>query len=263
MFGHETITAAFKKLAHEGELGHAYLFFGDAEIGKSLFARSLGNFLEHGKFEEPAGTLSDAFEVIPAEGKKSLGIDEVREVRRFLSQTPFSSHRRLAIINNAELLTNEAQSAMLKIVEEPPSHALIILITHDPSILFGPLRSRFTSIYFPRFSREKVRKILTERLGVSETKAHVIAEDSYGRIGRALRLSSGQAIRQTQSKLTANEIDVEAELETKILALRKEGVLRNSQKLARLIHKETEMKRFNLNPQLQKKAIEALCNTQL
>lgn len=252
MFGHEAIATAFKKLSIDGELSHAYLFFGDKEIGKFLFARSFGNFLENGKFEEPDRTLSDALFVVPAEDKKSLGIDEVREMRKFLSQTPYLSSRRLAIVDNSELLTNEAQSAMLKIVEEPPAHALIILVAQDPTILFSPLRSRLIQIYFRRFSTKNIEKILTERLGISAVKSKAISLDSYGRIGRAINLSRGN------SSMLYNDSDLEGILELRILAMRKEGTIRNSKKMSALLQKETDIKRFNTNPQLQKKAIESL-----
>ena len=191
MFGYEDKIIAFKKLAKNGTLGHAYLFFGDREIGKFLFALSLANYLERGKWEDTGGTLSDAFFVVPKEGKQSLGIDEVRDASHFLWQTPAHSSRKMVVIDNADLLTSEAQSAMLKIVEEPPSHAIIVFIANDPSSLFSPLLSRLVKVYFPRFSKKAVSNILEKHFGISKTKSSAVAEDSYGRIGMALlRLAS-------------------------------------------------------------------------
>src|SRR3989344_8029858 len=128
LFGHEDKIAAFEKCIAQGTLGHAYLFFGDPQNGKELFARVLANYLERGVWEEPQGTLSDALFVLPEEGKSTLGIHEIRAVRHYLFQSPIYSSRRLAVLGGAERLTSEAQSAMLKIVEEPPKHGLIIFV---------------------------------------------------------------------------------------------------------------------------------------
>ena len=248
MFGHEKTISAFKKLVVSNELGQSYLFFGDPQIGKRLFTSCLANFLETGSWEEPTSTLSDSSFIFPKEGKRTIGIDDIREVRRHLSQSPFRSSHRMVVIDNAELLTSEAQSAMLKIVEEPPSHGLVIFIVSDPSSLFSPLLSRLVKIYFPRFSKSRIAEILERELGLSSAKSKLIADDSFGRIGKAIEAARGETIK-------SGEDDPLYFIEEKILAARKRGVSENSGVLLALLAKEAELKRFNLNPVLQRKAI--------
>lgn len=257
MFGHEDKITAFKKLAKNGTLGHAYLFFGDREIGKFLFASSLANYLERGKWEDTGGTLSDAFFVVPKEGKQSIGIDEIKDAAHFLWQTPAHSSRKMVIIDNADLLTSEAQSAMLKIVEEPPSHAIIIFIASDSSSLFSPLLSRLVKIYFPRFSKKEIGDILEKNFGISKIKSSSVAEDSYGRIGRAIFLL-GSAGGEKSEKINSKSTNIE----NLIFRLRRADIIKNSSKIAWLLKKNFEMEKFNVNQPLQEKAItEFLCST--
>ena len=249
MIGHEGIQSALEKIVREDALGHAYLFFGDSQIGKASFAERFANLIEKGVFEKSSTQLLDTAIFGPNE-KGNIGIDEVRGMKRFLWQTPLSSSKRIAIIDGADALTSEAQSAMLKIVEEPPSHGLLVFVTHDSEALLAPLVSRLSKIYFSRLSTEKVEHYLVTT-GVSAKKASEIAAKSYGRIGRALRLLQ-------ESKI--EEETVSQALEEEILSLRSQGVVKNSVKLSWLLAREESIKRFNVNPNIQKKAIEYIVN---
>ena len=138
----------FKKLAENKNLSHAYLFFGEEENEeKFFFAQSLANFLENGVFEPPKILLRETLIVSPDE-KNSVGIDAVREIKRFLWQKPVVSFCRAAIVKNADVLTPEAQHAVLKIVEEPPENSLLVFIVKNQENLLPTLVSRFQKIYF-------------------------------------------------------------------------------------------------------------------
>ncbi|MGC9603350.1 MAG: AAA family ATPase [Minisyncoccia bacterium] len=249
LFGHEERTRAFQKLIRENKLGQAYLFYGDRGVGKGTFARLLAYALENGKFEVATEPLLDASFVLKGEEKNSIGIEKILEVRKFLWQKPLKSPRRLAVIDNAEELTPEAQGALLKIVEEPPEHALLIFVAHDPQVLIPPLLSRFAKVYFPRLSKNEVAKILKEKYGESEKKARDIAAASFGRIGYALELL----------KLDPKgEDDLEDFLERSILKLWRENLEKNASLLSWLLDRETLVKRYNLNMNLQRKAAEEM-----
>jgi len=249
LFGHEDKVREFEKVIETGRLGHAYLFFGDAQIGKFSFAKSLGHFLESKKFESSDEPLFDTKIFAPNE-KDVIGIDAIRSLKSFLWQTPFRSSKKLAIIDEAHALTTEAQSALLKIVEEPPPHGLLIFIASNTQIFFPPLLSRLNKIYFRRLPAEKLEKVLIEHFNVPPAKAKTIALNSFGRIGSALDILNGG------TKTGETEDSLEKDLENKILALRKQGTLKNASLIAWLLEKETALKRFNLNKNLQKKAIQ-------
>lgn len=249
LFGHEKLIAVFRRLAAENKLSHAYLFFGDAGIGKFSFAKSLAYFLEGGSFEPTGETLIDTGIFSPDE-KNIIGIDAVRGLKRFLWQTPLRSPKRIAIINRAEALTTEAQSALLKIVEEPPRDSLIIFITCNDQVLFPPLLSRVAKVYFRRMKKIQIENFLIDNYGIAKEKAGFIAIDSFGRIGRAVEMMNGAPRRYS------NNDNIELSLENKILSLRKSGILKNTKILSHLLQRETFIKRYNLNPNLQKKAAE-------
>jgi DNA polymerase III gamma/tau subunit len=123
-YGYDEIVESFKKLADSRLLFNAYLFFGEPQVGKFLFAKSLANYVENKKFEEPSNPLLETLIIDfrdlkygKEESKESIGIDEIRELERFLYQTPINSYYRIAIIRDAEWLTDIAQNALLKILE--------------------------------------------------------------------------------------------------------------------------------------------------
>src|SRR5882724_2469768 len=149
-----------------GTLGHAYIFFGPAHIGKAAAARQLARFIETGAWlleerSENTGPrpLTDT-QMFLADDKGAIGIDAARAVKVFLSEKPFVSVRRTAIVDHAELLTPQAQNALLKTAAEPPESALLILVLPDPELMWPTLQSRFQKIYFPPPLREEMRKQL-------------------------------------------------------------------------------------------------------
>lgn len=261
-FGHDDKIKAFRNLIEKDKLGQAYLFYGDKGIGKTAFAKILAYALETGEFppegEVPVGgTLIDSLVTSRNEGESSLGIEKILGLKRFLWQKPLKSPRRVAIVADAEDLTPEAQGALLKIVEEPPEHALIIFIAHDPQVLLPPLLSRLAKIYFPRLKKSEVAEFLLTKYKASKVKANEIAELSFGRLGLALNLWTCDVHRLNgETKKNEGEETLEYFLERRILDLRRKDLEKNASALSWLLDRETLVKRYNLNGNLQKKATE-------
>jgi len=158
MIGHEKIIADLQGLHEHGSLGHGYIFFGPTMVGKRTAAMEFARFLEYGNLEKTAtgktgesaaheAILTDLMLVSPGDNG-SIGIDAVREIRNFLWQKPNASPRRTLIIDDAELLTTEAQNALLKLTEEPPVSSLLILVTSDIESILPTITSRLPKIYF-------------------------------------------------------------------------------------------------------------------
>jgi DNA polymerase-3 subunit delta' len=193
MIGHEKIIADLKSLHKRGELSHGYIFFGPAMVGKRTAARAFANFLEKGEFESNEGTnedggdsvLSDMMLISPGENG-SIGIDAVREIRNFLWQKPNVSTRRTLIIDDAELLTTEAQNALLKITEEPPASSLLILITSDAESILPTITSRLPKVYFGTVPEKEIEKWLAT--GKEAKMKGVTAKKYFGKPGLAWRL---------------------------------------------------------------------------
>lgn len=204
MIGHKLLINSFEALAKSERLAHGYLFVGPEGVGKRLVALSFANFLENppaggGEFsarggsafggdydEKNPGILGDCLVIGLVDN--SIGVDEARKVKRFLAQRPNRSAYRTVIIDKAEYLTNEAQNALLKITEEPPLSALLILVVQNPELLMDTLNSRLQKIYFSALSVNEVKDWLVSEHKVGTVEAERLAKESFGQPGLALRM---------------------------------------------------------------------------
>jgi len=246
----------FQNLIDQGKLGHAYLFFGDPGIGKCAFTKRFASYLEFGSFGHESRSFLDARWFSRDDESSSLGIDSVRTIREFLYQTPLCSRFRLAVIDGAQMLTPEAQSALLKIVEEPPVHGLLIFIAEQEASLVPALLSRLQRFYFPRLSFQKMKAHLEGHYNFSEKEAAVLAVRSFGRIGRALELGH-KAVPEKRKEGNPKVIFLNS-LRERIAELHQEGVLKEHETLSRLLCLEVALQRFSLNVSLQRKVASLL-----
>ena len=158
-------------------------------------------------------------DTLSLEGEGIIGIQEIRGIKKFLYQTPIRSKRRICVIENAERLTWQATPALLKIMEEPPETSLIIMTAREKNVLSPALLSRFIKMYVPpKYS----------------TSVPCLA-------GRQARDSAPEGLAE--------------ELEQSMIRLYAKDKIRNAKKISFLLQK-LEKSRLNLNPKLQKKAVE-------
>jgi len=264
--GQENMFNNFKRLADKDELSHGYMFFGEPQVGKATFAKRLANYLEFGEFEKPAKFSSESFIVSPDENR-SIGIDKARDIKRFLSDKPVNSKFRTVIIDDADTLTPQAQNAILKIAEEPPGHALIILIIANPDSILPTLQSRFQKIYFPRVESKFIEKFLIEEYKLSESKAAEISKKSLGRAGMAVDMISNEEFKNMEitvsdllkrkigkkeliSDFVSNKKDIDELLFHLILQL-SVNIRENYLPIRSILRRQALMSQFNTNKRLQ------------
>ena len=199
LIGHARIIEDLKRLADEKQLPHGCIFFGPPRVGKKLVAVGLANYLENKNFSagDKQIVLSDMLAADPDENK-TIGIEKVLGIKQFLWQTPNRSSYRTAIITAGEYLSPEAQNALLKIAEEPPSSALIILVIDEPERLLPTVRSRFHKIYFSPVPEKLIKDWLIKELRCPELKAEKIASKSFGEPGLAWRLLKDEGFQKLQ-----------------------------------------------------------------
>jgi len=272
--GHDNLIKIFKRLAKNNELSHGYIFFGETKVGKYTFAKYLANFLEYGNFEEPASILTETLFVTPKplKSENSIGIDAVREIKRFLYSKPVVSLRRVVIIDNAHNLTSQAQNAILKIAEEPPARGLLILILPNPEAVLGTLQSRFQKIYFPRASKQLVQDFLIKEMKVEAKEASALANLSFGHIGRAKEMllndewsrifkevtkfmksanGRGGALKKIVESENRDKLNLFAQ---ELIACLSEDAEKNYITLGAILKRLTFMSQFNVNKRLQLEA---------
>jgi DNA polymerase-3 subunit delta' len=202
LLGHSGLLKSLKGFTKEDKLAHGYIFFGPTGVGKFSFARAFANYLETKNFAvsiESDRPLIDCFVLskgtIDAESS-SIGVDAVRSLQKFLYDKPIASSRRTAILADADLLTTEAQNALLKITEEPPAHTLIILIIPNPEELLPTLRSRFHELYFGTIPETDITDWLVSEHSISAKEAKHAAHMSHGGPGLALRIASDEGFKK-------------------------------------------------------------------
>jgi hypothetical protein len=204
IIGHQEILKDLQGFAARDDLAQSYLFFGPSMVGKRTAATAFAKFLEKGEIAPPreGEVLQDmklwnlaAMKQIDADVKDSIGVDEARQMREFLWQRPAASPRRTLVIDDAEMLTTEAQNALLKATEEPPPSSLIIFITSDPDAIVPTILSRVQKVYFGLVSQDEIAAWLIKDRGVSKPKAAEAAKQSCSKPGLASRLLFDEALR--------------------------------------------------------------------
>jgi len=211
--GHEEQRELLQRSIEKGRLAHACVLCGPDGIGKRQFARLLARTLFCRNYDVvrndvcgqcsacrgfDAGTWPDYLEVNRPEGKSEIPLDLLigsREHRGHeglcfeLSMAPQASDRRIAVINDSQLMNADGANAILKTLEEPPADALIILICSNPDALLPTIRSRCQIIRFRPLSDAAVSEILLlEQLVKSEAEAREIAALSEGSLALAQQL---------------------------------------------------------------------------
>lgn len=155
MVGQEHILNYLKKSIKKNKISHAYLFEGPGQSEKKevalWFAERLG-------CQRPDITIISVIE-----NKKEISIEQIRELRRYLSLSPHSSPYKIAIIDLAEKMTDEAANALLKTLEEPRGNTVLILITNMASALPETILSRCQEIKFRAGSLNKVSDDFIEK----------------------------------------------------------------------------------------------------
>ncbi|MEK7863828.1 MAG: DNA polymerase III subunit, partial [Chloroflexota bacterium] len=130
--------------------------------------------------------------------KKYITIEQVREMQQDLALRPLEGRRRVVIIDDAADLSEHAEVALLKTLEEPPSHAVLLLVTPTPSRLMDTIRSRIQPLPFRLVPRAEIEEGLRERFGPDAARFGAVAA---GKPGIAIALASDEAARTARSAL--------------------------------------------------------------
>ncbi|MEK7195358.1 MAG: DNA polymerase III subunit gamma/tau [Patescibacteria group bacterium] len=202
LLGQETNSLILKNAAKNNKFGHAYLFYGPRGTGKTTTARLIAKLLnckkrrtdeEFRKIGEPCNECRECLEtenqtsldVIEIDAASNRGIDEIRNLKDGIRTSPSSGKFKIYIIDEAHMLTGAAFNALLKTLEEPPAHAVLILATTEYEKLPATITSRTQRFVFKKLPKlktmEKLLKIAkAENIKIDEAALELIASAAEG-----------------------------------------------------------------------------------
>lgn len=204
LLGNDKIKKLLEKTINENKILHSYIFCGEEGIGKKLFANEFAkailctnidkkpcqeckSCIEFDNFNNP-----DFLQISSLDGK-SIKIEQIRELLTKISEKPINSNKKVIIINNSELMTKEAQNALLKTLEEPPQYITIILITSNQSKLLTTIKSRCTKILFNGLTNEEIIIYLKQN-SLNMNVSNRILKAGNGSLSKTLELIEKQDI---------------------------------------------------------------------
>ena len=184
-------------MVQKKRITHAVLLAGPRGVGKKTFARLLAAAILCGK-DDPCfecvsckkvleGKHPDVTEITEYIKPRSFSVDEVRRIRKEAYISPNESEKRIFILANAESMGVEAQNALLKIIEEPPPHAVFILTVQDTGALLPTVLSRVVTVPINPVDDDTVRNFVKEKTNDGEL-INTACALSQGSVGRALEI---------------------------------------------------------------------------
>ena len=203
LVGQQPVKQALTNALTSGRIAHAYLFAGPRGTGKTSTARILAKALncEHGPTPNPCGVCDNcrriaegsSMDVFEIDAASNRGIDEIKTLRDQLAFTPVDCRYKVYIIDEVHMLTTEAFNALLKTLEEPPSHVIFILATTDPHKIPATIHSRCQRFDFRRVTVDEIVEHLAmvakgSGLEVEQEASRLIAIQSEGGMRDALSL---------------------------------------------------------------------------
>jgi DNA polymerase III subunit delta' len=224
LLGHEAAEKTMLAAHESGRLHHAWLMAGPRGIGKATLAWRFARFLlcgqqQGGLFgggaaagldvsaDAPGRSLVDARShpdlfhlrrtLNPDTGRMraEIAVDDVRDLGGFMHMTPAMGQWRVAIVDSADEMNRNSANAVLKVLEEPPPNAVLLIVAHAPGRLLPTIRSRCRRLAMPPLADDIVMRLLGDHAPeVKEQERLALARLAEGSIGRALELAGAGSL---------------------------------------------------------------------
>jgi DNA polymerase-3 subunit gamma/tau len=222
VIGQEHVTLTLQNAIAQERIAHGYIFSGHRGIGKTTVARILAMALNCRSSEkpvaEPCGICDSCIEirngnsvdVIEIDAATNRGIDEIRELREAARYRPARDRYKIYILDEAHQITDAAFNALLKTLEEPPSHVIFMMATTQPEDIPQTIRSRCQHFSYRAMKFDDImgqlRDIVTkENIPADEDALALLAEAGDGSMRDALSILD-QAIASTSDHLTLDSV---------------------------------------------------------
>ena len=155
ILGNDDVKKYLTNCIENKNFSHSYIFSGIKGIGKYTFAKDFAKCILEDSM------MQDYYELGP--DVKSIKVSQIRELQNVINIKPTFSKKSVYIIDDADLMTIEAQNSLLKTLEEPPEYAVIILIVHNERSILSTVKSRCVNIKFSKLSDKDIKKYLLKK----------------------------------------------------------------------------------------------------
>ena len=205
IIGHEQIIGHLKNAIALDKVSHAYIFNGPKLSGKMMLAEAFAMALQcEGEGTRPCLLCRSCKQAVDHnqpdiiyvshEKPNTIGVDDIRtQINNDIVIKPYSSRYKVYIVDEAEKMTVQAQNALLKTIEEPPSYAVIILITTNQEAFLPTILSRCVQMKLKPLKDFTIKSYLTQNLHIAEKDADICAAFARGNLGKAIHLASSDA----------------------------------------------------------------------
>ena len=212
IYGQEQIKEHLQGAIASGKISHAYIINGERASGKEFIAKIFAATLQcEKKGSDPCMecmSCKQAFSDnhpdiirITHEKPNSIGVDDIRDqINNDVAVRPYEGPYKIYIMNEAEKMTQAAQNALLKTLEEPPEYVIIMLLTTNVNSFLQTILSRCIVMNMRPVSDDLVRKFLMEDMQVPDYKADVCVAFARGNIGKAKNLAASEEFENVKNE---------------------------------------------------------------
>ena len=200
--GHKDILKYISSAVENNRVSHAYILNGERGSGKKMLANLFAMTLlcETGD-NEPCGKCHSCKQAesgnhpdiirVTHEKPNSISVDDIRtKVNNTVDIKPYQGPYKVYIIPQADMMTPQAQNAILKTIEEPPSYAVFLLLTENAETLLPTINSRCVMLKLRNIKDTLIKKYLMENLEIPDYKADMCTAFAQGNMGRAIMLAN-------------------------------------------------------------------------
>ena len=210
--GNTPLVEQLRRSAASGRSSHAYLFLGGAGAGKRLIANTFAKALQCEGEKRPCdsckschafnhGNHPDVIYFQPLKNGKTYTIEDVREqLLETVDLKPFQYEKKIYIIEKADTLNIQSQNALLKTLEEPPTHAVFLLLAERAEAFLPTILSRVVVMKIRPLSAETIADYLMQAGHLAE-ESHILSAYAQGRIGQALELVEDEGFREMRQDI--------------------------------------------------------------
>ena len=208
IIGHEQIIEHLQNAIRLDKVSHAYILNGPDQSGKMMLAEAFAMALQCEK-KGVEGCMSchsckqavshNQPDIIYLQHEKpnTISVKDIRsQINQDITIRPYASPYKIYIINEAEKMNHQAQNALLKTIEEPPSYGIIILLTTNADSFLPTILSRCIRLNLKPVANEKIRDFLMKRYQIPDYHADISVAFAQGNVGKAIQLASSDNFKE-------------------------------------------------------------------